>query len=181
MIGGPGVYVEIDETCVAKQKHNRGKRKPGSQRWIFGGTERGEGGRCFAHRILRRNKKWLYASIKANIAEGTTIISDEWPAYLRLEKNLPMYKHLLIRHKKDSGGSFAKSMLLPDGSKLRIHTNKCEGLWSHLKHKIKKIRGTSKSLLQSYISEGVFRMNIRASKSNIFQSFLCCMSEYYVK
>jgi transposase-like protein len=30
-IGGEGVFVEFDQTCLTHQKHHRGKKKPGTQ------------------------------------------------------------------------------------------------------------------------------------------------------
>lgn len=102
-LGGPGKYIEIDETCIVKQKHHRGKPKKGASQWVFGGIERGEGGLMFAIRVENRTKKTLYPLIRRHILPGTTIISDDWPAYRSLGKQLgkPMgYKHYIIQHKK---------------------------------------------------------------------------------
>jgi hypothetical protein len=102
-LGGAGKYIEIDETCIAKQKHHRGKPKKGAAQWVFGGIERGEGGLAFAFRVPNRTKKTLYPLIRKHILPGTTIISDDWPAYRKVGKQLgkPMgYKHYIIQHKK---------------------------------------------------------------------------------
>ena len=46
---------------------------------------------------------------------------------------------MLIRHKKKTGGGFSKIVKMEDGTELNVNTNKCEGLWAHLKHKTKRI------------------------------------------
>jgi hypothetical protein len=50
-IGGPGITVEIDETCVSKRKYNRGRLIRPNQ-WMFGAIERGSG------RALRHFSRW---------------------------------------------------------------------------------------------------------------------------
>jgi hypothetical protein len=57
----------------------------------------------FAFRVKDRTKKTLYPLIRKHIKPGTTIISDDWPAYRAIGKQLgkPMgYKHYTICHKK---------------------------------------------------------------------------------
>uniref|UniRef100_A0A915EJZ5 Transposase n=1 Tax=Ditylenchus dipsaci TaxID=166011 RepID=A0A915EJZ5_9BILA len=48
--------------------------------------------------------------------------------------------------------------------RLRVHTNKVEGFWSHMKHKIKRIRGTSEKLKSAYVGEAVLRQNCRVGQ-----------------
>jgi hypothetical protein len=62
--------VEIDESCWVKLKHNRGKPKKGSQTWIFGGIERGEGGQAFAIAVKDRKQATLYDVIRRHIFSG---------------------------------------------------------------------------------------------------------------
>ena len=59
MIGGEGVEIEADETCVSKRKYNRG-RMVRHQQWLAGGVERNsEGRRCFVEMVP--NRKRLYS------------------------------------------------------------------------------------------------------------------------
>lgn len=60
-----------------------------------------------------------------------------------------------------------------------MHTNKSEGSWAHMKHKIKRLYGTRNELLSSYIAEAVFRQNCRAKKWNILEKFFEQMSKIY--
>lgn len=161
--------MEIDETCIAKQKHHRGKPKKGATQWVFGGIEHGEDGRMFAFRVHDRTKKTLYALIRKHIKPKTTIISDDWPAYRKLGKQFgkPLgYKHYIICHKK----TFARTVK-ENGIPLRVHTNKSEGSWAHLKHKMKRLYGTRNELIGSYVAEAVFRQNCRAKKWEFLRNF----------
>lgn len=178
-IGGIGKIVEIDETCWVKQKHHRGKPKKGSQVWFFGGIERGAGGQAFAVRVKDRKQATLFKIIKRYIRPGTLIISDEWRAYLKLEKHMPQYTHMLIRHKKQTGGGFSKKVTLNDGTEMNINTNKCEGLWAHLKHKTKRIYGTSSGKRDGYLYEQLFRLNARAASKSVSEAFVDLLSENY--
>jgi hypothetical protein len=178
-IGGIGKIVEIDETCWVKQKHHRGKPKKGTQVWFFGGIERGKGGCAFAVRVKDRKQVTLFKVIKRYIRPGTLIISDEWRAYLKLEKHMPQYTHMLIRHKKKTGGGFSKKVTLKDGTKMNVNTNKCEGLWAHLKHKTKRIYGTSSKKRDGYLYEALFRQNARADGKSVCEAFVDLLRENY--
>ena len=60
---------------------------------------------------------------------------------------------------------------MDDGTTLVVHTNKCEGLNSHLKHKIKRIRGTRQHYVAGYIAEACWRMNMRVSNRATLRTF----------
>jgi hypothetical protein len=86
---------------------------------------------------------------------------------------------MLIRHKKATGGGFSKMVEMDDGTVLNVNTNKCEGLWAHLKHKTKRIYGTSTSLTNSYMHEALFRQNARASGKTIMDAFVDVLKSKY--
>lgn len=130
-------------------------------------------------RVTDRKQRTLFKIIKKWIRPGTVIISDEWPAYLQMERRMPQYRLMLIRHKKKTGGGFSRVVKMEDGSELNVNTNKCEGLWCHLKHKTKRIYGTSTNLTDSYMMEALFRQNTRASKESISNAFVKKLKEKY--
>jgi len=177
-IGGPGKMVEFDQTCLVHQKHHRGAPKPGTQVWFCVGVERDSGGRCFAVEVGRRDIKTIDEVLELYVADETTLITDEWGPHLKIPQRLVAHRFTLhlIKHKKTTGGGFARTVVI-DGEELRVHTNKCEGLNSHLKHKIKRLRGTSRQNVEGYLAEAVFRMNVTALKSNVFESFIDLLSD----
>uniref|UniRef100_A0A915D0P7 Transposase n=1 Tax=Ditylenchus dipsaci TaxID=166011 RepID=A0A915D0P7_9BILA len=59
-LGGPGSYIEIDESSICKRKYSRGRYRRGSSQWVFGGVERGVGGLAFAVRVKDRKKKLFF-------------------------------------------------------------------------------------------------------------------------
>ncbi|GFV05119.1 putative isxo2-like transposase domain protein [Trichonephila clavipes] len=89
MLGSLEVITGIDESMFGKRKYNRSKRVNGT--WVFGGIERSSN-KCFFHVVQDRSKDTRLQSIKRNIKEGTTIISDCWKAYdyLKDEDFLPI-------------------------------------------------------------------------------------------
>ena len=74
IIGGPGMTVELDETCVFKPKYQRGRRFR-KHRWLFGGVERGSG-RCFVALVKKRDANALLNLISRHVRPGTTVITD---------------------------------------------------------------------------------------------------------
>ena len=88
-------------------------------------------------------------------------------------------RHMLIRHKKKTGGGFSKVVQMEDGTELNVNTNKCEGLWAHLKHKTKRIYGTSTNLTDSYMMEALFRQNARARGETVASAFLKMLKKNY--
>ena len=63
-------------------KYFRGKRVEGQ--WVFGGVER-DSHKCFLEPVEDRTAETLIQLIKDWILPGTTIISDCWKSYNRIE------------------------------------------------------------------------------------------------
>ena len=180
-IGGPGKIVEFDQTCLVHQKHHRGKEKPGTQVWYCVGVERDSGGLCFFQRVPQRDVETLDWVLGTYIADGTTLITDEWRATLNSHLRLAdhQFQQFTIKHKEAyarwvdiEDPELAASLGIATNSEghrwLRVHTNKCEGLNGILKHKLKRIRGTSLRHVDGYLAEAVFRQNARAKKYSSF-------------
>lgn len=92
VIGGPNTTVEIDESCFAKRKFNKGRFVP--NQWVLGGICR-ETNECFLVPVPDRTARTLLPIIIENVAPGTTIITDEWRSYHGLGDT---YEHLTVNH-----------------------------------------------------------------------------------
>ena len=95
----------------------------------------------------------LIPIIEQFVADGSTIVTDELSAYCSLDKK--KYNHVFVRHGK-------KEFVVASYS-----TNGIEGFWAHFK---RVVFGTyhfvSKSYLERYIDEAVFRFNTKEMKES---------------
>ena len=137
--------VEVDETYVGGKK--KGKRGRGSENKtpVFGAVQRK--GRLSITPVENTRRKTLEQIIHKLIKSGSVIMSDEWWAYTKLDKN---YKHNVVKHKR-------KEYVRGD-----VYTNTIEAAWSHLK---RSMMGTyhrpSKEHLSKYCAEFEFTYNKR--------------------
>jgi len=151
--------IEVDETYVGGKNKNRhrdkkvdysrggaGGRSLIDKSAVFGMAERG--GRVMAQVVHSVDSNALLPIIYNDVKEGSTIHSDEWKAYKKLDKSL--YGHESTKHKV---GNYVNG---------NSHTNNIECFWSHLK---RGIIGTyhqvSKKHLNTYVQEYCFRYNTR--------------------
>ncbi|PSN54556.1 hypothetical protein C0J52_07111 [Blattella germanica] len=93
-IGGPGHIVEIDESKFGKRKCLKGKRVAGE--WIFGGVDRGTK-EIFIASVDNRKATTLFPVIQSRILPGTTIYSDCWSVYKKLQENDSGDKSLVFK------------------------------------------------------------------------------------
>ena len=139
-IGGPGKVVEIDESKFGKRKYNRGRSVDGH--WVFGGIERGTPN-----------------AFQQYIRPGTTVISDEWRAYL----DIPTlgYTHQTVNH--------SENFVDPSTG---AHTQSVEGHWSCTKRMMRKqgVMNTTSDLFPSYLLEFLWRR--RFGESDLFEKLL---------
>ena len=127
-IGGSSKIIEIDEMCWVKQKHNRGKPEKGTHQWYFGCVERGKQ----VKRSFSRQKSQTVNSLQAHQKMGATRHNNNLRWVARLSSNgagfapiqicvistqIPTLfsRHLLIRHKKKTGGGFSKMVAWTTG------------------------------------------------------------------
>lgn len=150
-LGGEGVVCEIDESCFSgRQKYHVGRVRP--QIWVFGIVDRSfVPARSYMIRVEKRNAKTLIPIIRRVCIEGTTIHSDEWPAYRSL--SLFGFEHNTVCHKHN----FVNSA---DGT----HTQAIESLWNKCKCKIKAMRGVLRANLQEYLYEFMWRDIFRGTE-----------------
>jgi transposase len=150
--------VEVDETYLQPRPYMKKKLNPthrlgsnyaDNSQIIFGMVERG--GKAKVQHVISNGARVLQPAIEAGVEKGTTIYSDEWSSYNKLEKM--GYPHFTSNHRRQE---FVKG---------HIHTQNVENLWSNMKRGIKGVyRHVDAKYLQAYINEYAFRYSYRKSE-----------------
>jgi transposase-like protein len=158
--------MEIDETVMRRRKYHRGRVTP--SRWVFGGIER-RTRRCFVKFVKNRRAATLLSLIEQHIALGTHIMSDGFASY----NDVPLlfngaFSHSVVIH--------ADNFVNPNDD--LVHTQNIESMWSRLKKKLKRMHGTRKSLLKSYLYEFEWCENFCKNQDR-FSCLLTCIRHQY--
>ena len=95
-------------------------------------------------RVPDRSAATLLPEIEANIAPGSEIWSDEWPAYLHVDQIPvnPPYIHDTVNHSR----FFTDPVT-------GVCTNHVEGYWRAAKEKLKHMYGVHADMLEGYLDE----------------------------
>lgn len=167
--GGP---VEADETFIGGLARNMHKDKKaekitgtgGAGKELVAGLLDRETGKVHVTHIKDRKKKTLQEHVKAHVASGAELFTDELASYTGLDKD---YVHQFVNHAEK----------YVEGN---VHTNGIENFWSLLKRGIK---GTYVSVepfhLFRYLDEQAFRYNER--KGNDADRFVETASSIFGK
>lgn len=155
--------VEVDETYVGgKPRKYTSKRGRGTSKIpVIGVFERERKQMCAKAVYIPGEKGkdllklFLIPFIKKIVAEGSTVVTDDFVAYSILDDEDENYIHRSIKH---SDGQYS------DGN--GTHTNNVECFWSILKRSIIGIyHKVSPKYLQRYVNEACFRLNNRTNLS----------------
>lgn len=115
--------VEIDESCFKHTTTSKCKNQP--EKWVFGLYER-ERKLTYMEVVCRRTANILLPIIEKVCEKGTTIVSDQWPAYNKLaEIGFP---HYTVDH----------SRFFVNPASREIHTQNIENSWCWSKYEIKR-------------------------------------------
>jgi len=152
-LGGKDKTVEIDEAYIGgleKNKHRRKRKHAGTggqgKEAVFALVERG--GSVRSHHVPIVNAKTLRPILKAQLAEGGTLMSDE--AEHSKVLGTEYGKHETVKH---SAGEYVRG---------DAHTNTVEGYFSILKRGIHGVyHHVSPKHLKRYLAEFDFRYNER--------------------
>ena len=161
-IGGVGEVVEIDESKFGKRKYHKGRRVDGV--WVFGGIDR-RTRQCFLVTVEDRSEATLIPIIQKYIKPGTTIMSDCWKAYTKLEQL--GYKHGTVNHSVEFVNSATGD-----------HTQTIESTWRSVKGSLPRY-GTQKHFYESYFAEYLFRHKYFTPDSDKFLTFLDKIKNVY--
>ena len=83
-IGGPGKIIEFDETLLMKPKYNCGRILRG-QKLVVCIVEHGNRENFLIFCVPHRSRKFLIPLFENYILPGSTVMTDDWGAYRRLE------------------------------------------------------------------------------------------------
>jgi transposase-like protein len=99
-IGGPGHWIEIDETHLFERQYNRGHRIKGESIWIFGGVDRHTKER-FAVRVPDRKRRTLWPIIRKNVARRSILVTDDFASYHGILncRSIGLSAHEIVVHK----------------------------------------------------------------------------------
>ena len=124
--------VELDETCLCKNKYGRGKLLASQLRhlWIVGFIER-ESKKRFMTRVFRRNIKYMDAVMTRVLKKGCILYTDKFRTYHNFMKRNPGFikAHHSVNHKRN----------FVDPKNKDIHTQTIESNWKRDKTKREKL------------------------------------------
>ena len=155
-IGGVGFIVQIDETQYVKRKNEVGRILPNSDIWIFGGICVNTN-KIFATPVDDRSAGTLLPLIQEHILPGTTIYSDCWAAYNGIRKLPQNYSHYTVNHSENFVDPITGT-----------HTQNIERYWLTMKEMRNRHKGVSRSEVESYVAEAVWRHNEGVKNRNSF-------------
>jgi transposase-like protein len=146
-LGGAGVTVEIDETFIGNKKNMPKQRGYAHKHAVLTLVQRGGSARSF--HVDGTSAADLMPIIKANVAPGTHVMTDEAGQYAHLNKHFT--EHDFTRHGQ---GEYVRG---------KVHTNTVEGFYSVFKRGMKGVyQHCSEKHLHRYVTEFDFRYNQRA-------------------
>ena len=146
IMGGPGSIVEIDETFIGKKEGAEVRRGYAHKNAVLTLVERGEDSRSF--HVSGTAAADLLPIVKANVASGTHVMTDEAGQYAHLSQFFT--EHDFTSHGK---GEYVRGV---------VHTNTVEGFYSVFKRGMKGIyQHCSEKHLRRYVTEFDFRYNNR--------------------
>ena len=146
-------HVEVDETLMGGSQNRKDYQSKGTNKTVIMGMVERDG-KILASPIPDTYKITLDPIVRANVAMGSRISTDEHKAYALLSD---AYDHQTVKHRN-------REYVRGD-----IHTNTLEGHWSHFK---RAVLGThvhiSVQHMWKYVSEFSYRRNYRHSHSLMF-------------
>ena len=165
-LGGPGVIVQIDESCFShKPKHHRG-RAPEHPIWVFGIVDTSyQPAVGYMEIVEKRDAETLLPIIQAVVDRKSIIHSDEWKAYSSLQRS--GYQHSTVNHSLN----FVEPVT-------GVHTQNIESYWNVKKAYIKKMWGCHRNMLHWYLQEFMWRDRF-ARNNNCFNNICLHITHFY--
>ena len=165
-LGGPGVTVQIDESCFRhKPKYHRG-RPPQRVQWVFGIADTSTSPAIgFLQMEDRRDAATLLPIIQNVLLPGTTVHSDQWRAYNNVGLH---FTHRTVNH----------SLHFVDPV-TGVHTQTIESYWAKCKKRLKNMHGTTLDMLPGYLDEFMWRDRYGQTVLQCFDNIKSHIAELY--
>ena len=135
--------VEVDEMYYGKNKGSK-RRNNKSKIILFGLKQRN--GKVIIKKVENCKAESLISQIEKNIAKNTTIYSDSFKSYSKIDKK--KYIHKKINHSKEFVNKKDNT----------IHTNTIENIWRQVRRYLKVYNGVKKNF-NLFLDEVLFRIN----------------------
>nr|XP_011443777.2 uncharacterized protein LOC105339761 [Crassostrea gigas] len=163
--------IEIEESLFGRRvKFHRGNPNRGLKIWIFGMVEH-DSNTLIIYPVCDRTEETLLPIIERHVEKGSTIYSDGWSAYCKLNES--GYEHFTVIHKY----SFKKTYVNTKTHDIvEVHTNRIEGAWKHAKDHFRKLSGTKITQFEGHLAEIMWRS---AEKGNVYQAFVDFFRSFY--
>jgi len=122
-----------------------------SRQWILGGVSR-QMRQCLLQTIANRSEGTLVPAVEAVSDPDSLVFTDEWLGYSAIPNRMS------VCHSREFVNSQATF----------VHTNTQEGIWGHMKPLSHHVyRGFPRSSLPQFLSEVMFRYNIRTFETRV--------------
>ena len=133
-------------TTLLLSQYHRG-RGPGSEVWVFGMVDTSQSPALGVMKIVAdRSAATLLPIMQQHLRSGTTVHSDQWAAYNRVQRLSVVASHSTVNH----------SLHFVDPT-TGVHTQNVESYWNRVKGKFKKMKGVHEGMLDSYMDEFMWR------------------------
>ena len=126
-------------------------------------------GQVVMHLLANVQQVTIAPFLRAAIAPGTTVYTDEYDIDSRLKEW--GYEHLTVNHGR---GEYARDDD-GDGPPRRIHVNTMEGCWSLLRSWLRPHRGISQEKLSLYVGFFQFVHNARKRGKALLESLVATL------
>ncbi|XP_055999056.1 uncharacterized protein LOC130047694 [Ostrea edulis] len=121
--------------------------------------------------VSDRTEDTLIPVIERHVEKGSTIYSDGWSAYCKLNDH--GYNHFTVLHKY----SFKKTYVNTNTKEVvEVHTNRIEGAWKHGKDHFRRLVGTKLSQFEGHLAEIMWRS---AERGNVYEAFFNLLRSVY--
>lgn len=148
--------VEVDETYVGGKYDARRSREKYDKQAVIGLIQRG--GNFEARTIKHATRKILTGIVLSRVQKGSTVYTDELPAYKSLGEN---YNHDAVMHHRD------------EWVRGEVYTNSVENAWSLFKRSVVgSFHQISRKHMDAYLDEFEWRFNNRENPF-LFRDTLC--------